>query len=78
MDINDFILKLEGEFEDVKAGSLKPGTGFRDIENWSSMHALIIIALLDTEFNVTLRGEDLKTCITISDLFNLVLKKIPK
>lgn len=78
MDINDFILKLEGEFEDVKAGSLKPVTSFRDIKNWSSMHALIIIALLDTEYNVTVRGEELKTCITISDLFNLVLKKNPK
>ena len=74
-NIQQFIKKLESEFEDVKPGTLKPETHFREIENWSSMHALIIIALLDTEYNIAVRGEQLKKCSTVSDLFKLVESK---
>ena len=76
MEINDFIKKLEAEFEEVKPGSVKPETSFRDLEGWSSMHALIIIALIDTEYEVTLNGDDLRTASTVNDLFTIVKNKI--
>ncbi len=72
MEINSFIEKLEEEFEDLPKGSLKPQTSFLDIEDWGSMHALIIIALIDTEYDVMLTGEDIKTLTTIEELFKLV------
>jgi len=75
MTIEDFISKLEVEFEDVEPGTLKSGTSFRDIEDWSSMHALIVIALIDTEYDVILSGTDLQAANTISDLFELVRTK---
>ena len=76
MEINEFIQRLETEFEDVPKGSLTANTGFRDIPEWSSMHALIIIALIDTEYGVTLNGEDLRSASTIGDLFNIVSRKV--
>jgi acyl carrier protein len=72
MEITDFIIRLEAEFEDVPKGTLAPGTSFRDIPEWSSMHSLIIIALIDTEYGVTLNGEDLRSASTIQDLFNII------
>lgn len=75
MNIEEFIARIEAEIEELTPGSLKPDTQFRNIKEWSSMHALIIIALIDTEYNVTITGEDLRSCQTISDLYSQVCRK---
>ena len=75
MDINDLIKKLEGEFEDIPKGTLTPSTKIGDIQGWGSMHALIVIALMDTEYGITLRGEELRSVQSIQELFDLVNKK---
>ncbi len=72
MEIKEFITKLEVEFEEIENGTLQPETNFRDIDEWSSMHALIIIALIDVEYEVTVKGEDLIKMETIQDLFDFV------
>lgn len=72
MEIKEFIEKLEVEFEEIEEGTLSPATNFREIDEWSSMHALIIIALIDVEYDVTVGGEDLVKMETIQDLFDFV------
>jgi acyl carrier protein len=72
MEIDDFIKKLENEFEQIAPGSLKPETDFQELTDWDSMHALILIALIDTEYDVTLSGEDLLGSTTVSLLFQTV------
>jgi acyl carrier protein len=76
MDINDFINKIETEIDEFEEGSLKPGTNLRNTGAWTSMHALILIALIDTEYNVTITGEDLRTVTSIEDLYNIVKKRM--
>ena len=77
MLLNEVIEKLESEFEDFPKGSLKPDTDYRSIKGWSSMHALIIIAFVDINFNLTLNGTDLKSTKTVKDLYDLVQQKKP-
>lgn len=72
----EFTAKLEKEFEDLEPGSLKPGTNMRELPNWSSMHALIIIALIDTEYDVKVTGEDLRNCNTVTDVYNVVKSRV--
>ncbi len=76
ISINEFIALLEEEFDDIEKGSLSPEFNYRAIDNWGSMHALIIIALVDTEFDVSLSGSDLRSTETIEDLYNLVKAKL--
>ena len=76
MDIGDFIKKIENEIEEIEPGSLKPDTNYRNIPGWSSMHALIIIALIDTEYNVTITGSDIRSCQTVNDLFTIVKSRV--
>jgi len=76
--IDEFISKLEKEFEEMKPGTLKPNSNYREMENWSSMHALIIIAFIDAEFNILLKGDDLRSTQTINDLYELVKNKTQK
>lgn len=75
MSIEEFVSKVEAEFEDMPKGTLKPETDYRSIKGWSSMHALIIIAFVDIHFNITLSGSDLKSTQTVQDLYNLIQQK---
>ena len=72
MNIQEFIGQLETEIDTIPKGSLSADTNYRDLKDWSSMHALIIIALADTEYDVIITGNDLKQCNTVSDLFNII------
>ncbi|CAG5079149.1 hypothetical protein [Parvicella tangerina] len=74
--IEAFIEKLEEEFEDIEKGTLHPDFDYRKIENWGSMHALIIIALVDTEFDISLSGSDLQNTQTINDLYKVIETKM--
>jgi acyl carrier protein len=75
MNIQEFISKIEEEFDDIEKGTLEPTTSFRQMEGWSSMHALILIALVDNNFDVLLTGEELRGLDTIQDLHNLLASK---
>ncbi len=72
MSIEDFTKKIEDILEDEKPGSLTPDTDFRSIETWSSMYALIIVAMFETDFKVTVTGDQLRKCSTVRDLYHLL------
>ncbi len=76
MDIEKFVKKIEAEIEDLESGTLTADKDYREIEQWSSMYALILIAMIDSEYNVTLTGEDLIASKTVRDLFEIVKKKV--
>lgn len=76
MTTTQFISTLEAEFDELEPGTLQADTDFRDLDEWSSMHALIIIALIDTEYDVTVTGEDLSSIKTVSELYEIVKSRI--
>lgn len=78
MEIDLFVESFAELFEDVKAGSIKPATKFRDIEEWSSFIALSVIAMADEKYNVSLTGDDIRKAVTIEDVFKIVKKKLEK
>jgi acyl carrier protein len=75
MSIEEFTALLETEFDELPKGSLTPDMNYRDIEGWSSMHALIIVAFVDTHFDLVLSAADLTNAKTIRDLYHIVLQK---
>ena len=76
MDINGFIENFAAQFDDTPADQIKADTKFRDLEEWSSLIALSIIAMVDEEYGVTLRGDDIKNSTTVKDIFDAVAAKI--
>ena len=72
MNIEDFTTRVEQEFEEMEPGTLTPDMDYRDISGWSSMYALILIAMISVEYGFTLTGEDLQSTRTVRDLFNLI------
>ena len=78
MNINEFIKKVEEEFTDIEPGKLKPGSNFREMFEWNSMNALIMIALVSTEYDVTLNAEDLINSVTVNDIYKIVESRVKK
>lgn len=76
MDLEKFIKLLQEELDGIPKGSIKSNINYRDLEGFSSMHALIIIAFIDNEFNILLKGNELKETNTIEDLYNMVQSKL--
>ena len=73
MDINSFVENFAGQFDDTPADQIKAETNFRDLDEWSSLTALSIIAMVDEEYGVTLKGDDIKNAISVQDIFNRVV-----
>jgi len=78
MDINEFIKKIEEEFSDLEPGKLKPESKFREMFEWNSINALILIALVSTEYDITLNAEDITKSVTVQDIFNIIKSRITK
>ncbi len=76
MNIEDFIARLEEEYEDLVPGTLKPGSVFREVFEWNSINALILIALVKTEYDVTVNAEDIATSRTVEDLFRIIQSRV--
>lgn len=76
MTIQDFITRLEEEFDDLQPGVLKPESNFREAFEWSSVNALILIALVKTEYDVTINAADITQSKTINDLYNIIRQRV--
>ena len=72
MDINDFIQHFAEQFEETEVSEFSPETSFRDIDEWSSLMALSIMAMVDEEYDVQLNANEMRQANTIQDLFNIV------
>lgn len=75
MEINEFIEKFAEIFDDTEASTLSPETNFRELDEWSSLSALGVIALADEEFDVEISGAEMKKANTIKELYELITAK---
>lgn len=75
MDIKSFIEHFTEQLEDPDAVQITAYTKFHDLDEYSSLLALTIIAMVDEEYDVTIKGEDLRNAQTIEDLFNIVKER---
>ena len=75
MDLNEFVAHFAEQFEETDASVFTPETKFRELEEWSSLLALSIIAMLSEEYDVALKGNEMKTANTIQELFDIVKAK---
>ena len=72
MEINDFVKNFEHQFDEVEKGSITADTDFRELDEWSSLTALSIIAMIDEEYDVAIKSDDIKASKTVQDLFDIV------
>ena len=76
MSINDFISNFASQFEETEASVFTPSTNFRELDEWSSLLALSIMAMVDEEYDIQLKAEEMRQTNTIQELFDLVSSKL--
>lgn len=75
MDLNQFIQNFADQFETTDPSEIKAETVFRDLDEYSSYIALSILAMIDDEYDVLLKGDDVRSANTVEDLFHMVQSK---
>lgn len=75
MELQNFIVNFANQFEETDASFFTKECVFKEQEEWSSLIALSIIAMVDEEYEVVLKGEDIRTANTIEDLFDIIKNK---
>lgn len=75
MELNEFIAHFAEQFDDTDPSEIKAETVFKDLDEWSSLIALSIIAMVDEEYDITIKGDEIRNSETVEDLFNAVKAK---
>ncbi len=77
MKIEELIAIVEEEFEDeIEQGQLAAEVKFREVFDWNSINALRLIALVKTEYDVTINAEDIQQSETVQDLYQIIEARI--
>ncbi len=72
MELNEFVAHFAEQFEETDPATITAQTKYHDLDEWSSLIGLSVIAMADEEYGVTLKGNDVKNAVTVEDLFNVV------
>lgn len=75
MELKVFLENFADQFDDTDASMIKAETVFKELDEWSSLVALSVIAMIDEEYDITLKGDDIRNSNTVEDLFNVVMAK---
>lgn len=75
MNIDTFVNNFASQLDQSDISKITSKTEFRSIEEWSSLLALGIIAMVDQDYDVKLKGDDIRNSKTIEDLFNIVVSR---
>lgn len=71
--LEEFVALFAEQFDDTDASEITATTVFHALDEWSSLIGLSVIAMVDEEFEVALKGDDVKNSVTVEDLYNKVL-----
>lgn len=73
MELQDFIAKFAQQFDDTDESEINADTEFKELDEWSSLIALSVIAFVKMEYEKSVTGAQIRSCNTVNELFELVL-----
>jgi acyl carrier protein len=75
MEISIFLYQFSEILDETDPSLIFPNTVFRDLEEWNSLTALSLIAMVDDQYSLKLTGDDIKKSVTIQEIFNIINNK---
>lgn len=75
MELKEFVSSFAEQFDETDISEINAETVFQNLEEWSSLTAIGVIALAKTEFGKTITGGELRACTTVEDVYRLILSK---
>ncbi len=71
MSLEEFIPVLATMME-ADAADIQSDTEYQELEEWSSVTAMSLIAFAKTQFGKTITGQAIRRAKTVEDLFSLI------
>lgn len=75
MELQDFIKNFAEQFDETDAFEIQSDTCFQELEEWSSLVAMSVIAFVKTQYNKTVTGKEIHSCDTVEELYSLIASK---
>lgn len=75
MELNEFISNFALQFPDEDPSVFTADTDFHELDSWSSLTSLSVVAMIIQEYGVELESQDVRNADTIEDLFNVVKER---
>lgn len=72
MDENKFVEAFASIFDDTEVTELTMDTEFKNLDEWSSLAALGLLAVMEEEYDAELSSKDIEKSSTIRDIYNIV------
>ena len=76
MDKQEFLDNVAELFEDTPREKFTMDLEFKNLDEWSSLSALSVIAMADEAYDVEVTGSELRAINTLEELYNLINKKL--
>lgn len=76
MNIDQFVLDFAECFDDTEAEMFSPMLKFKELEEWSSLQGLAIIAMCRKKYGIRISGAEIQEAHTIQDVCDLVASRI--
>lgn len=75
MELNDYLQNFVEQFEDTDPCEITASTAFHDLDEWDSLIALAVLNMTEKKFGKKITFDEMKACVTVEDLFNVVASK---
>lgn len=75
MELNEFIAAFADQFDETDPSEITASTVFHDLDEWSSLTGMGVLALAKTQYGKAITGAELRSCVTVEDVFNLIKNK---
>lgn len=75
MTLAEFFEHFCAEIDVMDLTTIDTSTDFKKIEGWDSLNALLVIAMVEDQFDIRITGDDMRNCKTVEDLYQLIQSK---
>ncbi|MDD1552699.1 acyl carrier protein [Riemerella anatipestifer] len=75
MNEQTFLEHFASIFDEVELEEITMNTEFKNFEEWSSLTALGLLAVMEEEYEVTLTHNDIKGATLVRDIYEIVKDK---
>ena len=72
MEINEFIQNIVDQFDEEPKAEVTPETRHHEMDGWSSIIALSVMAMIDEEYDVQIKADEMRNSRTIRELYDIV------
>ena len=74
--MEEFIKNFANQWDETEPEAFTPDCVFHDLDEWSSLTGLAILNMIAKKYSVKIAPAELKACVTIKDIYNLIQSKM--